>query len=290
LIDEVPSPRPPRFDVAGFLLLGFGLACSQLAIEDLGRDMIPPAAEAGFFLLAIFGLYAYGRHARRTRDPVIDLDLFRVRSFAVAVLPGNLSRVAIGAVPFLLPLFFQLGFGLDPFHSGMLIFVASAADIAMLFGTRHILKGIGMRPVLIANALLIAALLAGFALFDAGSPRWLLVAYLFIFGLARSLQFSSLSALAYADLSHERMSQGSSITTVAMRLGMSAGVGIAATLLQRVAGSGSRIAAADFRPVFVVVALLALAAIPAFRLLRPGDGISVTGHRPRGREAESSAE
>ena len=277
VVEEVTAPRPPAFDVRGFVLVGLGLAAAQVAIENCGRGTLPIAVEVALGLVAAASLLAYWRHAGLVPNPVIDLALFRLRSFEAAVLTGSLCRAGIGAMPFLLPLFFQLGFGLDPLRTGLLIFVASAGDIVMLAGTPRVLQRFGVRRVLIGNGLAVAAMLAGFALFTALPPAWFVMLYLFAFGLARSLQFSSLSAVGYADLTAAQMGQGSGITTVAMRLSFSVGIGIGATLLQRFVVAGS-VTAADFRPVFLVTAAAVLAAVWGFRRLAPGDGAQLTGH------------
>jgi EmrB/QacA subfamily drug resistance transporter len=281
LIDDTAMPRPPAFDFKGFVIVGCGLACAQLAIESLGREIVPAWVQAALFVLATIVLLAYWRHARSRPNPVLDLTLLRIRTFRVSVTWGSLSRVGIGAVPFLLPLLFQVGFGLDALHSGLLTFVTTVGAFLMRVGIPKIVRTLGLRLVLMGNAGILGAMLAGFALFRAETPHWIVLTYLFVFGFLRSVQFSSLGVMNYADLSLEMMSRGTSIAAVAQRLSMSAGVGIAATLLSLLVDSRASLTTSDFAPVFVIIGLTELAAIWGFRTLSSSDGAQVSGYRKR---------
>jgi EmrB/QacA subfamily drug resistance transporter len=281
LIGNIAMPRPPAFDFKGFVIIGVGLCLAQLAIENLGRGMIALEAEVGLLVAASVILFAYYRYAWGREGAVLNLGLFRVRSFAVSVGPGALCRVGVGAMQFLMPLLFQLGWGLDPFHSGMLSFVSSAGDILIVFGVRPILRLLGARTVLICNEILIGAAIAGLALFGPGSSYFILVPYLFIFGLVRSLQYTCLSSLAYADLNPALMSQGTSFSIVAMRLSMSTGVAIAATLISVLVPHGTAIATRDFAPIFIFFGIVVALPVLGFLRLRRSDGMEITGHRRR---------
>jgi EmrB/QacA subfamily drug resistance transporter len=289
LIDNIKTPRPAPFDFKGFVIVGLGLALAQLAIENLGRGMIAAQTEAALLIAAPVMLFAYYRYAWGREGAVINLGLFRVRSFAVSVGAGAFCRIAVGAMPFLMPLLFQLGWGLDPFHSGMLSFVSSAGDVLIVFGVSPILRLLGARTVLIGNEILIGGAIAGLALFGPESSYWLLVPYLFLFGLCRSLGYTSLSTMAYADLHPAVMSQGTSISTVAMRLFMSTGVAIAATLISILVPQGRPVVTGDFAPVFVFFGVVALLPIWGYAKLRRSDGMEITGHR-RGKGTAAATE
>jgi EmrB/QacA subfamily drug resistance transporter len=279
LIENIAMPRPSAFDFKGFVIIGLGLAVAQLAIENLGRGMIAVEAEIGLLVAAPLILFTYYRYAWGREGAVLNLSLFQVRSFAVAVGAGAFCRIGVGAMPFLMPLLFQLGWGLDPFHSGMLSFVSSAGDVLIVFGVRPILRLLGARTVLIGNEILIGGAIAGLSLFDAHSSYWLLIPYLFLFGLLRSLQYTCLSTLAYADLNPTLMSQGTSISSVAMRLFMSAGIAIAATLISILVPYERPIVTGDFAPIFVIFGVIVLLSIWGFARLRRSDGMEITGHR-----------
>ncbi len=279
LIEEVPMPRPPAFDFRGFVIIGFGFGLAQLAVENLGRNVIAYQWQAALVVLAALALFAYGKHAKRCADPVLDLTLFDIRTFRIAVLAGSVSRLGISAAPFLLPLLFQVGFGLDPLHSGLLTFVTTVGSFATRVGVPQLLRAVGIRAALMANACILGILLAGMSIFHADTPAYVIVIYLFFFGLLRSVHFSALGALVFADLPLERSGAATSISEVAQRLSQSAGIGIAATLLA-VIGHG-HIVPADFGLVFGMVGLTEVLSAWGFRKLKRDDGHQLTGRRPR---------
>ena len=271
------QPSSPNFDFGGFLLVGFGLALLELAIEYLGRNMVPVGVEAALFAAAILMLLLYAWHAMKRSDPVLDLTLFRLRSFRTSTLAGGLCRLAIGGVPFLLPLQLQLGFGLDPLHAGFLTFVTSIGAMAMKTVVRRVLKHIGFRRLLAYNGVLLGFTIAGIGAFTATSPHWLLLVYLLAYGFVRSVQFTSVTVLGYADLTPPIMSKGTSMSSVIQQLCNSFGVAISATMLSLLVGPQGHPDQHDFQLVFVAVGLFPILAMFDFLRLRPEDGAQVSG-------------
>ena len=150
LFENFRAPAPTRFDLRGFVLSGLGLALLEVAIENLGRPLIPGLLGAMFFPAALAILALYGWHARRRQDPVLDLGLLRIRTFRIGTVTGGFCRIGLDAVPFLLPLLFQVGFGLSAIQSGLLTFSSSvgamgvrtlAGPLLRLFGFRRLLAG-----------------------------------------------------------------------------------------------------------------------------------------------------
>jgi hypothetical protein len=125
LIEDFRAPAPTRFDLRGFFIAGLGLAMLELAIENVGRPMIPGPLGAAFFIAAFATLLLYGWHARRREDPILDLRLLRIRTFRIGTVTGSICRMGLDAAPFLLPLLFQVGFGFSPLQSGLLTFSSS---------------------------------------------------------------------------------------------------------------------------------------------------------------------
>jgi MFS family permease len=271
------QPSSPSFDFGGFLLLGAGLALLELAIEYLGRNVVPAAIDAALFACAGVLLGSYAWHALKRADPVLDLTLFRLRSFRTSTLAGGLCRLAIGGVPFLLPLQLQLGFGLDPLHSGFITFVTSIGAMAMKTVVRRVLKRFGFRKLLAYNGVLLGLTICGIGAFTATSPHWLLLAYLLAYGFVRSVQFTSVTVLGYADLTPPIMSKGTSMASVVQQLCNSFGVAISATLLTLLVGPQGQATMDDFRIVFVLIGLFPILAIFDFLRLRPEDGAQVSG-------------
>jgi EmrB/QacA subfamily drug resistance transporter len=277
-IADVRMPRPAAFDLKGFFIVACGLGTAQFAIENLGRHTLGPWIETLLIAAAAAILGFYALYALRRRSPVLDLRLFRSRTFAIAVLAGSLIRGGIATVPFLLPLLLQVGFGLDPFHSGLLTFLNTAGSMSMRAWASILARRYGFRRVFLVGVGVNAALMAGFAGFTITTPHILIALYLFFFGVLRSAQMISLGALAYSEISNEEMSKATSIFALAQRLSQSLGVGISASLLAVIAGTGP-IGVGDFKLVFFAVALMMTASAIGFRKLKPEDGWQVSGYR-----------
>jgi EmrB/QacA subfamily drug resistance transporter len=277
-IPDIRMPRPSAFDVPGFFIIAFGLGIAQFAIENLGRHTLDPVTEVLLIASAASILFGYAFYAARRPNPVLDLRMFRGRTFSVAVIAGNVIRAGIATVPFLMPLLLQLGFGLNPFQSGLLTFLNTAGAMSMRVWVSHLVKHFGFRAVFLAGIALSSLLMAGFALFEATTPHILIAVYLFTFGVLRSGQMIGMGALAYSDVAPEEMSKATSIFALAQRLAQSLGVGISASLLAALAGFGP-ITVGDFKIVFISIALLMASSAIGFRRLKPEDGWQVSGYR-----------
>src|SRR6266550_2734765 len=280
-IPDIRMPRPSAFDITGFIIIACGLGTAQFALENLGRRTLDDVTET--FLLVAAGaiLLGYAAYASRRQNPVLDLRMFRGRTFSVAVLAGSLIRAGIATVPFLLPLLLQVGFGLNPFQSGLITFLNTAGAMSMRAWVSHLVKRFGFRAVFLAGISLSSLLMAGFALFEATTPHLLIAVYLFTFGVLRSGQMIGMGALAYSDVPPEEMSKATSIFALAQRLAQSLGVGISASLLAALSGLGP-ITVGDFKIVFIVIALLMASSAIGFRRLTPEDGWQVSGYRQAG--------
>lgn len=278
-VDDVRVASPPPFDVPGFLLCGAGLALLQFALENVGQPALPPLGVAGLLGAAIGLLLLYGRHALRRPDPALDLGLFRIRTFRVSTLAGGLSRMGANAVPFMLPLMLQVGFGLTPVQSGSLTFVTSLGAIVVRPLSVLMLRALGFRTLLIGNAVVCAAVIAGFALIRADTPHQVIFLYVLLFGVVRSVQFMTTNTLTYADTPAHKLSSSTSLGGVVQQLTISFGVSVAAALLGVIAGPGRTPAAADFHLAFLLVACITLVSAPGFLWLKPQDGAHVSGAR-----------
>src|SRR5690606_38145346 len=203
----VPDLRQPvaKMDWRGFVLSASGLGLAMYGLSAIGRGLMPGAATSLVIVVGFALVFAYVRHARTHPHPLLCLDLLRYPTYRAGVLGGSLFRIGIGATPFLLPLMLQLGFGLDPLQSGLITFTSTAGAMFMKVVAPRILHQFGFRPVLVWNGLLASALLAGFGLFRADTPYWLMVSVLLATGRFRALQFTTLTALAYAESRPARM-------------------------------------------------------------------------------------
>jgi EmrB/QacA subfamily drug resistance transporter len=280
-IENIREPEVPPLDVTGFVLSGFGLAALMLGLATGGRHLLPVEVSVACAVLGAAALAGYLRHAGRVPTPLLNLGLMRVPTFRAAVIGGFLFRIGVGAIPFLLPLMLQLGFGLDAFHSGLLTFASAAGAMFMKTMAARILRAVGFRTVLVVNAVLGAVFIAANGLFSPWTPHWLIFTVLLIGGCFRSVQFTALNAIAYADVSSRDMSSATSLTSVTQQLSLSVGVALGAavleaTLLRR---GGTALSMEDFWPAFLAVGLVAaLGALPFMRL-DPDAGAEMSGHR-----------
>jgi EmrB/QacA subfamily drug resistance transporter len=278
LIEDFRAPAPVRFDLGGFLMAGLGLALLQIAVENVGRPIIPGIAGTVFFPAAIVMLAAYGWYARRREDPVLDLRLLRIRTFRIGTLTGGLCRIGLDAVPFLLPLLFQVGFGMSALRSGLLTFSSSLGAMAVRTLSGTLLRRFGFRRLLVGNACFAAVVTGACGLLRADTAAWLTVLLVLLSGCARSIQYLGLNAISYADVPAPLLSKSTGISGVAQQLARGFGVAIGAMLLGVVAGPAP-LSAGDFRIVLAIVAAIPLLAALGFRRLAPEDGGNVSRHR-----------
>ncbi len=270
-----------RFDSTGFALVGLGLALFMTGSTTLGLNLLPLVADAVFIGVGAALLVAYVAHARRSVHPILDLKLFRIPTFWHSVIGGSVFRLGIGATPFLLPLLLQLGFGMTPFQSGSITFATAAGAIVMKFTAPQIIRRFGFRNVLIVNTVLGAVFTALPAIFVPTTPVTLMVSLLLVGGFFRSLQFTAINALAFADVPHAEMSQATTMTSVAQQIAVSLGITVGAIALQLATNAqGGTITATAFWPAFLTVGALTLASVISFWLLAPDAGAEMSGRPP----------
>ncbi len=280
-VEDSRLEAPPKFDMVGFLLCGFGFGLLQFGLENISRSLLPRTLVAASALAGLALLGAYVPHARRRADPVLDLSLFKIRSLRVSTLAGGLSRTGVNAVPFMLPLMFQIGFGLSPLASGSLTFVVSIGSLSVRAITAWLMRQFGYRMLLTWNGVFCAVVIAAFALVQPSTPHWQVLILILVFGVARSTQFVTTNTLTYADVPATKLSRSTSLGGVIQQLTISFGVSIAAAVLGLIAGPGRLPNVADFHTAFLVVALITLVSAPGFLQLRPEDGVNVSGYRPK---------
>ncbi len=272
--------RPPRLDLVGVTLIGASLACLMFGAETIGRGMVPaPLALAGLAVGIGLG-WAAVRWARRAPNPALDLSMFAVPSFRIAVGAGSLFRIGAGASPFLLPLFMQLGFGASATTSGMITLATALGAFAMKPMTSFALKRFGFRNVLVWNSVMVAASFAVCAMFTPDWPLWAVFLVLAWGGLARSLQFTSSNSLSYVDVPPGKLSSATAITATAQQLFMALGVTWGAGWLAASAAIGGRDGpgVTDFSVAFLGAALPVLLAAPMAARLARDAGVRASGH------------
>lgn len=253
------------FDWLGFVLVGaacFGLIYGLDLISRQNSSM-PLAALWLAVSAGIAGLAV--RHVLRAAHPLVDASALGIRSFAITIWGGSLFRIAIGAVPFLAPLMFQLAFGLDAYQAGLLVLWVFAGNITMKPFTTAVLRRFSFRQVLIGNGLLNAILISCCALLTPATPVPVICALLFASGLTRSMQFTALNTIAFAEVPEARMSGANTLFNVAFQMSFGIGIGVGAAALRLAElwfpGAPGKLPLIDFQIAFAFIGLLAFAAI-----------------------------
>ena len=206
----------------------------------------------------------------------------KIKTFAISLQGGSLFRIAISVSPFLLPLMFQVGFGLNAFRSGLLMLGLFMGNLLMKTVVTPILRKFGFRTVLTSNGILNAILIAGCALLFPQTSTILVLSILFLNGLSRSMQFTAVGTLAFADIAKPDMGSATSLFSMITQMSMGMGVAVGAIAL-RIAGfldnnSHENPTTKEFHVAFLLVAILSVLATLDCFMLAPDAGAAVSGH------------
>jgi MFS family permease len=268
-------------DIVGFVLFGSGVALLSWLLEIFGEHRLDLTSEAVLLLLSLGLLAAYAVHASRTPSPLLRLQLFRVRTFRIAVGGGFLTRIGLGGMPFLLPLLYQLGLGLPPWASGLLMMPSAAAAIATKAVTKQVLAALGYRRVLTVNTALIGATISLFSLVGPATPKILIVLLALCLGLFNSMQFSAMNTLAYADVEGPDTSMASTLASSMQQLSVSFGLAaatlVAGWFLGNLPQTDRVQVAGALHHAFLALALFTVLSSLTFWRLRPRAGEAVGG-------------
>ena len=278
-ITNVMEVHTPALDKIGFALSGIGLAAFVFGLALLGENTGNLATGFALTAAGLLVCAAYVWHAHRVANPVIDLKLLRIPTFRAGVAGASFFRIGVGAIPFLLPLMLQLGFGLSPFQSGMITFAAAAGAVIMKATAAPIIRTFGFRRVLIVNSIISAAFMAVNGFFTVSTPHILIITVLLVGGFFRSLEFTAVNALAYADIKQAEMSRATSFASVSQQVSLSLGVAIGGLIIQAARGmrGEAQITQSDFALAFWIVAGIAALSVVAFLKLPQEAGAELAG-------------
>jgi EmrB/QacA subfamily drug resistance transporter len=230
-IPDIREEKVLPLDLRGSALIGLAVAGLVFGFEAIGRELLPAwvvLASIGAGL--VFGAL-YLIHARRTSDPIIDLNLLRIRTFAASIWGGALFYLGTTSSVFLLALLLQLGFGLTAFQAGLMTLASATGSLAMRFAFRSLLRPLGFRRLLIGNALVTGLYLAGCGLFRVSTPYAVIVLALLIGGFSRSVQFTAVQSLGYAEMPSGLVSRATSFSAMTQQLFQCFGVGMVALIV-----------------------------------------------------------
>lgn len=220
-----------RFDWQGFILFSLGLVLASLGLQGMGERSFSLGISLLMLLAGLAAMAGYWLYAARAERPLFALSLFATPTFAIGILGNLFARLGSGAMPFLTPLFLQLGLGFSPSKAGLTMIPTVLGAMLTKTLVNRLIPRLGYRRILIGNTLLLGVMMGAFSLIDNRWPYWALVGWMGIFGALNSLQFSAMNTLTLKDLGPELASGGNSLLSVVMQLAMSMGIAVAASLL-----------------------------------------------------------
>ncbi len=276
-IDDIRETNVRSFDWPGFLLISYGLGALVFGLDAVLTQRAHDFVSLFLLISGAIALVLYFLHARKSDKPILDLALMRVNTFRISITTGSIFRIGIGANPFLLPMMMQVGFGYSPFQSGLITCMSSIGALFMRSASKRLLMWLGFRNVLVWNGLISGLMLAGCGLFQPDTPHLIMVAVVFSGGLFRSLQFTSLNAIAFADLESSQMSHATTFQQMSQRLSMSAGIAFSATILHTMTPEGGTIPLSAFAWAFFIIGTLSAISSLGFARLTPDAGGELAG-------------
>ena len=281
-LPDYREPQTHRLDVVGLVLFGGGIALLSYVLEVFGDHELSGVEMLGLLALAAVLLAGYGVHTARSAFPLLNLGLFRIRTFRAAVNGGFVTRLGLGGIPFLFPLLYQIGLGFSPVQSGLLVLPQAVASIGLKTFMPGILARLGYRNVLVGNTIAVGVMMLSFSTVGAHTPIWQIVVQAFILGFFTSMQYTSMNSLVYADISGPQTGGASTIAATGQQLAISFGV------------AGAALVAAIFVPpqlhshpdaiidgaqqAFLALGILTILSSVAFMELKADDGADMSRH------------
>jgi len=270
-------------DIIGLILFSSGIAIFSYVLEVFGEHTLSNPEIIGLLAISILLLGGYGLHARSIPHPLLRLELLRIRTLRIGILGNFITRLGAGGLPFLLPLFYQIGLGYHPIHSGLFIIPQSFATMVIKMTMPRILTWFGYRKVLLFNTLFTGISIFLFSTVGPETPVWIIVGQACLFGCFSSLQYTSMNTLVYADVADEDTGPANTIVSTVQQMAMSFGVATASLVASffipdRRNASTAEIVLGIHHALILLGGLTFLSAFGFFEL-RATDGENVSHHR-----------
>jgi EmrB/QacA subfamily drug resistance transporter len=275
--------RSDPLDWVGLVLFSSGVALLSYVLEVFGEHALGGREILGLLGISLALLAGYGRHAATTIRPLLQLALFRIRTFRVSVSGSFVTRLGVGGVPFLLPLLYQVGLSYTPVQAALLIVPQPLAAMSLKMTVPHILAYFGYRRVLLWNTVFMGVLITLFATIGLDTPVWLILLQAFLFGFCSSLQYSSMNTLVYADVKDSDASMASTISSTMQQMSLSFGVAVASLAAALFIPDRTSSAASQMihgiHLAFMALGLLTIISTLVFSELRSDDGADVSNRK-----------
>lgn len=282
-LPDYREERSHPLDIVGLILFGSGIALLSYVLEVFGENSLGNIEIVGLLGLSAALLTGYGIKATHTPFPLLQLGLFRLRTFRAAVAGSFFSRLGLGGIPFLFPLLYQVGLGYSPIQSGLLVMPQAMAAMGLKVVVARILGLLGYRNVLVGNTFIVGILIMLFATIDVGTPAWRIALQAFILGFFTSTQYTSMNTLVYADVSARQTSAASTIASTGQQMSISFGVAsaslIAALFVPESLRSEPTALIHGVHKAFIVLGLMTMASSVVFMQLKKNDGGAISGKR-----------
>lgn len=277
--DDKSKNFKSQFDGVGFILSGVSLAGFMLGIDLFSKDNVPYLVPFIILLVSIGLLYLNVKYSKHISNPLIDYSIMRIPTYRTTIFTGTISRMVIGVAPYLIPLMFQEGFGLNPFQSGLLFLSTMAGNLSMKSATVWIIRHYQFKKILIVNGCLVALFSVFTALLLPTTPAWLIVLVMFLSGMGRSMQFTSITTLAFADIPQNKMTAANTIYSTIQQMSSGMGITMGAVILHFSNiinhGTEGKYTVADFRLSFICIAILSFVHLIGYTRLANNAGDKV---------------
>jgi EmrB/QacA subfamily drug resistance transporter len=281
-IENYREEQSPSFDWIGFVFAGIAIAALVLDCDLVVQPGMSATVTVGLLAVSLAsGAFASWYMLRRA-EPILDLSLLRIPSFFTGVAVGALYRIGTGGVGYVMAIMLQVNMGMSAFASGTITLAGALSSLTMKVAIPPVLRRWGFRTVLLGNGFISAGAVAACALIGVSTPGYVVFLILLIGGFFRSLQFTGLTTLAYADIPNARTSAATSFSSMMQQINNGMGVALAAVLLHtmqlfHVEGS-TTMSSEDIRTVFVLMSVVAVSACFFYARLAPDAGAEVSGH------------
>ncbi|MBC8129205.1 MAG: MFS transporter [Rhizobiaceae bacterium] len=275
-VERVPGIT---FDWKGFALSGLACAGIVFGLSVVSLPALPPVLGVAMVVLGSVAALFYVRHASRKERPVVELRLLKIATLRAAIVGGAVFRIGAGAVPFLFPLMLQLAFGYTPLESGLVSAASIGGAMAMKLLAKPILKRFGFRTTLIGTGIVGGAFMVMIGFYEPQTPVAVLVVLLLVGGFFRSLFFTSINVLAFADVPEEKTGDATSMLAAFQQIAIATGVAVAGAILEvgLLLGDTGVSSLADFHAAFMIVGVITMLAALAFVHMPKEAGAAISG-------------
>lgn len=272
---HMPNTKKNKLDKIGFVTFGLGLAFSVFGLSSFSQSLFPIKDSIGLLLIASVCFMLYIFHSKQSKHPIINLNLFNIRTFKMAVFNNLYYRIAIGGVPFILPLMLQIGLGFSPESSGASIAPVAIGVLLMKVMDSSILKYFGYKNILTINSMFVGLAILAFTTVDVNSSKLYIGSLSFFYGFFISLNYACLNSLAFSNVTDEQLSSATSIMSTIQQLGLSLGVAMTAIVIRIISQYHVPSSLTVYHLTFFLMGLLPICMILSIQRLKPHDGLEM---------------